>query len=89
MAIRHPAWNWSRSSQDLSLSGAGKAVAPPTFIDMSGQPFNTVFPTDYRFWELLNEVVQQEPAESLDPVTLGFFQSVGIERQALRTLMPA
>ena len=62
------------------LSGAGKAVAPPTFIDMSGQPFNTVFPTDYRFWELLNEVVQQEPAESLDPVTLGFFQSVGIEK---------
>ena len=61
------------------LSEAGKAVAPPTFINMSGKPFNTVFPADYRFWELLNEVVQQEPADSLDPVTLGFFQSIGIE----------
>ncbi|MCB1823561.1 MAG: DUF1214 domain-containing protein [Candidatus Competibacteraceae bacterium] len=62
------------------LSEAGKAVAPPMFIDMSGKPFNTVFPTDYRFWEMLNEVVQQEPTDSLDPVTLGFFQSIGIQK---------
>jgi hypothetical protein len=62
------------------LSEAGKPVAPPTFVDMSGKPFNTVFPTDYRFWEMLNEVVQQEPTDSLDPVTLGFFQSIGIQK---------
>jgi hypothetical protein len=62
------------------LSEAGKAVAPPTFVDLSGKPFNTVFPTNYRFWEMLNEVVQQEPSESLDPVSLGFFQSIGIQK---------
>ena len=37
-------------------------------------------PADYRFWELLNYVVQNEPVESLDPVTLGFFASIGIEK---------
>ncbi len=62
------------------LSEAGKAVAPPTFVDLSGKPFNTVFPTNYRFWEMLNEVVQQEPTDSLDPVSLGFFQSIGIQK---------
>jgi hypothetical protein len=62
------------------LSEAGKVVAAPKFIDMSGKPLNTVFPTDYRFWELLNEVVQQEPTDSLDPVTLGFFRSIGIQK---------
>ncbi len=62
------------------LAQAGKSVPPPTFVDMSGKPFNTVFPTDYRFWEMLNEVVQQEPSDSLDPVSLGFFHSIGIQK---------
>jgi hypothetical protein len=62
------------------LAEAGNPVAAPKFVDMSGKPFNTVFPTDYRFWELLNEVVKEEPTESLDPVTLGFFQSIGIQK---------
>jgi hypothetical protein len=62
------------------LTEAGKSVAAPKFVDMSAKPFNTVYPTDYRFWELLDEVVQQEPSDSLDPVTLGFFQSIGIQK---------
>ena len=62
------------------LADAGKSHPPLQVVDMSGKPFNTIFPTDYRFWELLNQVVQEEPAESLDPVTLGFFQSIGIQK---------
>ena len=62
------------------LADAGKSHPPLRVVDMSGKPFNTIFPTDYRFWELLNQVVQEEPVESLDPVTLGFFQSIGIQK---------
>ncbi|MBL0143935.1 MAG: DUF1254 domain-containing protein [Betaproteobacteria bacterium] len=62
------------------LADAGKAHPPLKFVDMSGKPFNSVYPADYRFWELLNEVVQEEPTDSLDPVQLGFFQSIGIEK---------
>ena len=62
------------------LADAGKARAPQKFIDMSGKPFNIVYPADYRFWELLNQVVQEEPTESLDQIRLGFFQSIGIQK---------
>ncbi len=48
------------------------------FIDMSGKPFNMVAPADYRFWELLNKVVQNEPTDEVDATTLGFWASVGI-----------
>ncbi len=53
---------------------------PNTFVNVSNRAFSTVAPADYRFWELLNEIVQNEPVESSDPVTLGFFASIGIEK---------
>ncbi len=62
------------------LADAGKAHPPLNFVDMSGKPFNTVYPVDYRFWELLDQVVQEEPTESLDQIRLGFYQSIGIEK---------
>jgi hypothetical protein len=62
------------------LSTAGKPAPPLKFVDMSQKPFNTVGPADYRFWELLNQVVQEEPADSLDQVSLGYFQSIGIQK---------
>jgi hypothetical protein len=61
------------------LSEAGNPPTP-TFVNISGKYFNTISPGDYRFWELLNEVVQKEPSESVDPLTLGFFQSIGIQK---------
>lgn len=60
---------------------ARKAQPPQVqFVDMSGKEFNTVAPADDRFWELLNQVVQEEPSASLDPVTLGYFAAIGIEK---------
>ncbi len=59
-----------------------KAANPPanTFANVSGKAFNTVAPADNKVWEYLNQVVQSEPTESLDPVTLGYFASIGIEK---------
>ena len=62
------------------LSAAAKPAPELTFVDLSVKPFNTVGPADYRFWELLNQVVQEEPSDSLDEVTLGLFQSIGIQK---------
>ncbi|MEI6225991.1 MAG: DUF1254 domain-containing protein, partial [Deltaproteobacteria bacterium] len=61
------------------LAQAGKPPTP-TFVNMSGKPFNMVNPADFRYWALLDKVVQEEPTESFDPVRLGFFQSIGIEK---------
>jgi hypothetical protein len=50
------------------------------FVNASGIPSNFVFPGDYSFWELLNQVIQEEPSEGSDPTTLGLFASIGIEK---------
>ncbi len=59
-----------------------EAENPPkmNFVNVSGKDFCTVAPADYAFWELLNQVVQEEPSESLDPIRLGFYASIGIEK---------
>jgi hypothetical protein len=62
------------------LAGAGKPAPQLTYVDLSAKPFNTVAPADYAFWELLNQVVQEEPTESLDQIRLGFYQSIGIQK---------
>jgi hypothetical protein len=59
-----------------------EAAHPPklNFVDMSGKPFNMVAPADYRFWDLLNKVVQEEPTDTVDATTLGFWASIGITK---------
>jgi hypothetical protein len=61
-----------------------RADNPPelTFVDVTDKYFCLVGPADYTFWEYLDEVVQSEPSDSLDPVTLGFYRSVGIKKGA-------
>jgi hypothetical protein len=54
---------------------------PPTkFINGSGVELNTVHSNDFSYFEELNEVVQEEPSEALDPERLGLFASIGIEK---------
>jgi hypothetical protein len=59
-----------------------RAANPPAnvFVDVSSKAFSTLAPADYQVWETLNQIVQSEPVESLDAVTLGFFAAVGIEK---------
>jgi len=61
------------------LTGAGNPP-PMKFVNVSGRAFNTVAPGDYTFWEYLNQVVQEEPSDSLDPVRLGLYASIGIQK---------
>jgi hypothetical protein len=39
---------------------------------------NTIPPNDFRYYEMLNEVVQQQPATSLDPELMGSIAAIGI-----------
>jgi hypothetical protein len=48
------------------------------FHEGSGAKMNTVPPNDWTFYELLNEVVQEEPATSLDPELMGSLAAIGI-----------
>ncbi|MGB3365788.1 MAG: DUF1254 domain-containing protein [Thermodesulfobacteriota bacterium] len=44
--------------------------------DLAG--YNTIPPNDYSFYEMLNDVVQTEPIEFIDPETRGLIASIGI-----------
>ena len=48
------------------------------FHEGSGKVMNTIPPNDFSFFEMLNEVVQQEPATSLDPELMGPIAAIGI-----------
>jgi len=58
------------------------AANPPAmnFVNISGKAFNTIGPSDYTFWDEINQMIQREPGDAMDPVTLGFFASIGIEK---------
>jgi hypothetical protein len=58
----------------------GRITPPPptVFHEGSGKVMNTIPPNDWTFYEMLNEVVQQEPATSLDPELMGPIAAIGI-----------
>ena len=58
--------------------GAAPAIPATRFVEATGKSFNTVFPNDFSFWELVHELLQQEPPEAGDPEILGLLASVGI-----------
>jgi hypothetical protein len=57
-----------------------EAANPPKmkFINGSGLYFNTIHATDFTFYEEVNKVIQEEPADSADPEILGQLAAIGI-----------
>ena len=66
------------------LSGKAKLakiIPPPppaVFHEDSGKVINTIPPNDFSAYELLNEVVQQEPATTIDAELMGSLAAIGI-----------
>ena len=58
------------------------AAHPPAmnFVNFSGKAFNTIGPSDDTFWDFINQVIQREPADAMDPVTTGYFAAIGIQK---------
>ena len=50
------------------------------FFSASGKAFNTIHPNNSEFYHHLDEIIQYEPLEMLDPETRGLFASIGIEK---------
>jgi hypothetical protein len=66
----------------LRIYPLANAATPPglTFVNVSGRSFNTIHSMDFSFFEEVNDVVQEEPADVADPETLGLLASIGIEK---------
>jgi hypothetical protein len=59
-----------------------QADNPPitSFVNISGMKFNTISANDFSFYEELNAAVQNEPADWVDPDTVGLYASIGIRK---------
>lgn len=53
-------------------------VPETKFVEATGKAFNTIPPSDYTFFEMINENVQQEPAISYDVELAGQLAAIGI-----------
>lgn len=66
--------------EPLAPVAPAASVDPPTFVEGTGLVMNTLPPNDFSFYELLNALVQEEPAESVDPEAGGAFRAIGIAK---------
>jgi len=59
-----------------------QADNPPEtrFVNASGSDFNTIFANDFSYFEEIDEVVQGEPLEAVDPEIRGLLASIGIKK---------
>ena len=53
---------------------------PTRFVNVSGAKFNTISANDFSFYDELNAVVQNEPADWVDPDTVGLYAAIGIRK---------
>lgn len=64
----------------LNAPTEGGARPKPIFVNVSGLKFNTISANDDHFYDELNQVIQTEPADFLDPDQVGLFASIGIRK---------
>jgi hypothetical protein len=68
--------------ENLRIYPLSKKDNPPAmeFISGSFVSFNTIHANNYLFYDHLNEWIQEEHLDMLDPETRGLFASIGIEK---------
>jgi len=56
------------------------AIPETRFVEGSGVAFNTIPPNDFGYWDVINELIQDEPVGAGDPDLLGLLAAVGIAK---------
>ena len=54
--------------------------AATEFVNMSNKAFNTVFPSDFSYFEALDQVIQGEPIDAISPEVRGSIAAIGVEK---------
>ncbi len=64
-----------------SIGAEDNPPVPPTkFVEGSDKSFNTIPPNDFSYFQMLDKLVQLEPATSFDPELLGQRAAIGIAK---------
>jgi len=68
--------------EKLRIYPLSKAADPPPmkFINMSDKKTVAIFPAGERYFSMLNDVIQREPLDAIDPESRGLLASIGIEK---------
>ena len=66
----------------VPMAAAGGAVPETRFIEGSGVAFNTIPPSDERYFEYLHEAIQDEPVDAADAELMGHLDAIGIRKGA-------
>lgn len=85
--LRFPIPEGGTADEMVKLAENGVKVYPyqeepqlGKFYNGSGKSFNTIHFNDYSFYRELNDVIQHEPYEVIDPETRGLLAAIGIEK---------
>jgi hypothetical protein len=57
-----------------------RSQPPAKFIEGSGKVMSTIPPNDFSYFEMINDLVQREPADALDPEIMGSLAAIGIAK---------
>ncbi len=70
------------SIKTIRIYSVKKKYNPPNmaFLNASGRPIDTIFPDNYRFFESLAQLIEQEPADALALQDRLFLESIGIQK---------
>ncbi|WP_397398249.1 DUF1254 domain-containing protein [Phenylobacterium sp.] len=60
--------------------GEAATTPPMTFINGSGVEANTIHANNFKFYEEIDQLVQEEPSSASDPETLGLLAAIGIKQ---------
>ena len=68
--------------KQIKVYPLASASSPPQmeFLNGSGKDINTVFPDTFHFFELLAQLVDEEPADNFGPLERSMMQAIGIEK---------
>jgi hypothetical protein len=68
--------------EGLKVYSLARKANPPKmeFYNGSTKAFNTIHSTDFKFYEELHAMIENEPIELLDPQLRGLFASIGIQK---------
>lgn len=58
--------------------GRPAEIKPTVFVEGSGKAMNTIPPSDYGFYEMLDRLVQAEPVGAIDAERMGALAAIGI-----------
>ncbi len=68
--------------KSIKVYPLARKSSPPKmeFLNGSGKEINTVFPDTFHYFELLAELVEEEPSANFDPLERAMIQAIGIEK---------